>query len=384
MANGKTKGFSSNQGKGSNKPLYEQLKQRLKDTIQSERLKAGDRLPPIYLLSREWDVNYRTLRSAFELLENEGLISYETNKGAVVLDNSEKASRVSISYIRWQRDSFCVALYEGINRFCEEHNVELTMIDATNSHDLFINAILNPPNDSQGLLIVPEILPEYKDAVKQVISKGKKVVFLDRLIPGIETSSVSADHFTGAYKACSHLLETHHCPVGYIGYVHAPTSCKLWVEGWQEAMRNHNYFDHDPYCTDLMAFEKGITYGSDNFECIKDAARSLLGRMSKEQSPVCIFTGNNYVAKGVYETVGEFDMKVGEDVFLASIGEGPLGQSFPVPLTTVFLDSQQVGYDGARVLYDRITGNLEKSVHLLNPVELKIEESSVGKKMASK
>lgn len=355
-------------------PLYEQIRQQIKKTIRTEPLRAGDRLPSIYALAKKWDVNYRTIRSAFDLLEKDGEIVYQPNKGAVVIDRAATQKQLVLSYVRWQRDAFCVSISNGIRTYCEEHDLAFRMLDASKSHEIFLNAIVNPARGTDGILIVPEHNEEYKDAVAKAVSNGSKVVLLDRVLPGIDTSTVCPDHFSGAYEAVSHLIKGHSLPVYYLGRTDSPSSCKLWVEGWKEAMQNFNYFDLEKYRFDLSPFEAEQNGQVDDTNL--KAARKLLSQVKEDK--ICIFAGNNYVARGIYLAAEELGLKIGKDIFVVGAGDAPSPETFDIPLSCISQNTEDVGYEGARVLHELLKGNQETDVHVLLPTELNKRQSSLS------
>ena len=66
-------------GSGKSKPLYLQIRQKLADSILADELRPGQRLPNVSKLVREWNVHPRTIKSALDLLEQDGLIRQDTD-----------------------------------------------------------------------------------------------------------------------------------------------------------------------------------------------------------------------------------------------------------------------------------------------------------------
>ena len=359
---------------GKNKPLYEQIRLRLRDTISSEGMTEGDRLPSIYSLSKKWNVNYRTMRSAFEMLDKDGIISYRPNKGATVI-KAQPEKQLTFSYVRWQRDSFCVNLSSGIRRFCEENDISLRMLDAAKSEKILIDAILHPNDGIDGVLLVPEHNPAYCEALQQAIDNDVKVVLLDRPVPGVESSTVCPDHFSGAYEAVSHLIREHDRPAYYVGRCEQPHSCKLWTEGWEEAMRCFNYFDFDKYKFDISPIEEGINEAECEDGCyVTEGARSFFEANKEEK--YSIFAGNNYIARGIYTIAERLGLKIGEDIFVVGAGDSPHPDSFEVPLSCIWQNTEEVGYEGARVLHELVCAEEKRDVHVLLPTQMRVRQSS--------
>src|ERR1700680_2593061 len=65
-------------------PLYRQVFQQLKDSINDGRLARGARLPATRELAGLLGLNRTTVSAAYELLESEGLISGQVGRGSFV------------------------------------------------------------------------------------------------------------------------------------------------------------------------------------------------------------------------------------------------------------------------------------------------------------
>lgn len=65
-------------------PLYIQIANQLRHSIQSQVYPVGNKLPPESQLSQQFDVNRHTLRQAIALLKQEGLLRAERGRGTFV------------------------------------------------------------------------------------------------------------------------------------------------------------------------------------------------------------------------------------------------------------------------------------------------------------
>src|SRR5712691_8200371 len=65
-------------------PLYRQVFQQLKDSIQCGKLSKGTKLPATRELAGLLGLNRTTVSAAYELLESEGLISGQVGRGSFV------------------------------------------------------------------------------------------------------------------------------------------------------------------------------------------------------------------------------------------------------------------------------------------------------------
>lgn len=69
-------------------PIYEQIKNQIKDSIIAKELREGEPLPSIRNLARDLKISVITTKRAYEELEKEGLIYSVAGKGFYV-DNPD-------------------------------------------------------------------------------------------------------------------------------------------------------------------------------------------------------------------------------------------------------------------------------------------------------
>lgn len=68
----------------SDKPLYQQIKDQIKDAILKEELKQGDSLPSIRAFANDLKVSVLTIRRVYEELEQEGFVISQVGIGTSV------------------------------------------------------------------------------------------------------------------------------------------------------------------------------------------------------------------------------------------------------------------------------------------------------------
>lgn len=81
----------------SDRPAYKQIYEQLSEQILSGSLPAGEALPPIRAVAQQTGVSVITVRSAWDLLEADGLIETRAGSGCYVagLSDDEKKARKS-------------------------------------------------------------------------------------------------------------------------------------------------------------------------------------------------------------------------------------------------------------------------------------------------
>lgn len=68
----------------SEKPIYEQLYEAIIKAMASGEVKAQDSLPSVRALAEEIGINLHTVNKAYNLLKEEGYITMDRRKGAVI------------------------------------------------------------------------------------------------------------------------------------------------------------------------------------------------------------------------------------------------------------------------------------------------------------
>ncbi|MBN1437663.1 MAG: GntR family transcriptional regulator [Sedimentisphaerales bacterium] len=356
-------------------PLYEQIRRQVKQSIETRALKAGDRLPTVASLVKQWNVDYSTVKSAFDLLAEDGLLKLEPRRGAVVAE-AKKSDVFTIMFVRWGNDALIVDIADGVQQYCSENGLEIICSDTRLSHENYLNAIAHPPQDIDGLILIPLDSPEYREAISRV-AHDVKIVFVDRVLPDISVSSVTADHFAGGCRATEHLIKHHGMPAFYFGMMESPSSCHDRYAGWAAAMRQHNYHELEKYTwvTDILETNPKTFLGD-----IRQVPKELALRFLSEnkQDRYSVFAVNDTFAQGLYLAAEELGYVIGKDIFVIGEGDSPLCEVSSPPQSSIYYPRRQLGYEAAAILHQDLSGLLRRPTHRVLPVELKVRSSSEG------
>ncbi len=77
----------------SNTPIYEQIKEQIKNKIIANELKAGELLPSIRSLAKDLRISVITTKNAYEQLEREGYVETVPGKGFYVANKNVEIIR---------------------------------------------------------------------------------------------------------------------------------------------------------------------------------------------------------------------------------------------------------------------------------------------------
>lgn len=79
-------------------PIYEQIKDQIKEQILSGLIEPGAMLPSMRLLAKELRISIITTKRAYEDLEKEGYIESFTGRGSFVKDVNSEVLRENLLY----------------------------------------------------------------------------------------------------------------------------------------------------------------------------------------------------------------------------------------------------------------------------------------------
>lgn len=102
----------------SNIPIYEQIKEQIKNKIVSNELKTGELLPSIRSLAKDLRISVITTKNAYEELEREGYVETKPGKGTYVASkNVELIKEEQLQRIENLIDSvISIAKISGISK----------------------------------------------------------------------------------------------------------------------------------------------------------------------------------------------------------------------------------------------------------------------------
>ena len=110
---------------GDHRPLYEQIKDKLKTLIVTGVLSEHDKIPSVRELATMLTINPNTIQKAYRDLETEGFIYSLRAKGSFVAPQSHIAEQTDSSQLRaelqalLEKLAFCGVSYEEIIKIAD-------------------------------------------------------------------------------------------------------------------------------------------------------------------------------------------------------------------------------------------------------------------------
>ena len=214
-----------------------------------------------------------------------------------------------------------------------------------------------------GLIWTPATLNDSANIMNLIKGQSCPMIFMDRLIPGVEASSVVVDDFDGAYETVRHLNKQ-----GFKSVGHLSSDLEFWtsrerLRGFRAAMREF-YPDQQEV---LLTAEASVQGGA-------EAMQKLL---KSKQLPQALFAFNDPMAIGAFQALKSAGVRVPEDMGLVGFANILAGEIMAVSLSSVDQNAEMIGAESARLLLQQITQEHSGAVmrHLVQS-HLVVRESS--------
>jgi len=214
-----------------------------------------------------------------------------------------------------------------------------------------------------GIILVPA--NSKNPYLKQLACGPLPIVTVDRPMEVATTDTVQVENRAGARMAVDHLIQHGNTRIVCAASNPHLLTIKERIAGYHESMR-HAKLD--------SAKEVNLSG--------QDSARVALAQLFSSRSrPEALFTANNVSTTWVIEALKEMKIEVGRDVALVGFDDLEFYALLTPPITAVTQPAAELGRMSARLLLQRIKGELTgSSIRTVLPVSLVIRESCGCKK----
>jgi LacI family transcriptional regulator len=214
-----------------------------------------------------------------------------------------------------------------------------------------------------GILLIPA--DSRQKYLKKLAAGSLPVVTIDRPMEVATTDTVGVENRAGARMAVEHLIQH-----GQKWIICAAANAHLFtikerIAGYRESVRR----------------AKLPCPGEVHLSSQASAKAKLAELFGSRIRPQAIFTANNISTTWVIEALRELNVVIGKDVTLVGFDDVDFYALLTPPITAVAQPAAELGRISARLLLQRITGELKgSSLRTVLPVSLIVRESCGCKK----
>lgn len=250
-----------------------------------------------------------------------------------------------------------VAYKEGFSVIISQSN-ENEERERINASSLYLHRVA-------GLIVSLSQTTHQFDHFVNLIDKGVKIVFFDRVYEGLDTYQVVIDDYQASYNSIKYLISKGYKSIVHLAGPQVLLNCKDRYQGYKDAIMDHGL----PFDEHLVVF-----CGMHESDGINEL-NSLVKRGVKFDA---VFAVNDPVAIGVSITLKSLGFKIPEEVAIIGFSNNPITGYVTPSITTVEQPAYEMGKKSAETLISLIKG--EKDVELQKritlPTKLILRESA--------
>ncbi len=196
-----------------------------------------------------------------------------------------------------------------------------------------------------GIILFPSNLAAASiDLLQGYIAEKIPIVFIDHLIPGVETDAVIVDNVNASFRAVERLILENH---GKIAMINGPKDSYVSQErfkGYCEAMQTYN----------LKIYENWMTWGDFTQVGGYHAVKQLY---SSSHLPTAVYVANYEMTVGAILALHELHLRIPEDISFIGFDHFEAIDVVEPPLTVVEQPITRIGQLTAQVILKRIQGD---------------------------
>lgn len=213
-----------------------------------------------------------------------------------------------------------------------------------------------------GLIVIPSNFSDLTAHAESYQKAGTAVVCVDRSPRDWNGDTVTVANEEGSYRATRYLIQLGHRRLATIaGPLHL-TNAQQRLAGFNRAVLEARLKIGAEYSLEA-SFDRQGGY----------TKAGILLRMLPR--PTAIFAANDMIALGVLTAVREAGLRCPEDVSVMGFDNQEFAELTNPSLASVHQPGYQMGATAARLLLDRVSGEVQSPRHVVLETELKIRES---------
>lgn len=345
-------------------PAYRQLQTCLADMIVTQSLKAGDRLPSGPDLVRHLNINYQTVRQAYQGLAQRGLVEIINGKGTFVAEpksSTEDNTNKIVIFGEHQMDmnqpdneGYIISVCRGIRLEAEKKGFDCSYLQIQSDpvEDLWAmgtrNCIVVSTANSSSCL------KRFQQANINVVTVSVKAP---------EFPSVHSNEEQGLELLIDHLTGLGHKRIAFVsGPLNNFTTQRRQQAYWHN-MAKHNLDIHPSWICPMKLDELSTP----------ESQEALYRQLFESSKPPTAVIAVGYRALIMIQTLHRHGLSVPKDVTVVG-HDDPTSFAYSTPaLTTVRQDFEGIGRVAVQNLFEVASGKHVEEVAL--PVELIIRDS---------
>ncbi|WP_188456253.1 LacI family DNA-binding transcriptional regulator [Virgibacillus oceani] len=252
--------------------------------------------------------------------------------------------------------AFSTQVIRSIENVCNENGFSTIICNADDNPEKekkYIETLLAKQVD--GLIVVP--ISGNSDTYEKLLNQDFPIVFLDRLVDGLNTDTVLLNNGKASELAVNHLLENGYEKIAIVttSLIDNVTPRVERINGYIKALEENNISVRTDYI-------KGME--------LSKIPQGLNELFSLDEKPDAIVSGNDLTLMEILKYSFEHQIRIGKEIGLITIDEVSFGPIHSPPLTTIAQPTFEMGKEVATILLNKIRDKNAKqdpAVHRYEP-----------------
>lgn len=339
------------------KSKHEYLRHEIRNMIQENKLKPGDKLMTESEFQKLYNVSRHTVRQALNYLENEGIIYKEQGLGSFVAEPKAKKKIKEIGVITtFISDYIFPYIIQGIEEELTKAGYSMILTSTNNNIDLEKKALeimIDRPID--GLVVEPTKSSYYNPNLGLYLKlkeKGIPIIMINAKYEELDVPQVVLNDYKASFDLTKHLVEQNHTKVGGI--------FKADDRQGKERLKG---FIHACYKFGIELLSDNVfVYETGNLDNVLKEVEEKMIRDKKVTGIVCY---NDKVATDLLRIIWKSNYKVPDDFSIVSHDNSNLSTISEVRITGIDHPKNKLGKKAAQTLLNYIenkSGTMETTV----------------------
>jgi DNA-binding LacI/PurR family transcriptional regulator/biotin operon repressor len=351
------------------KPLYERIRDSIKQQIVLGKLKPGDKLSNEIELAKTLGVGRNTVRQAISELEEQGLIERSRGRGTFIkelppslLPGNNLISNILFIQPRHGEGSLNNPFYHdallALDNSIAKQGYRLTYITADNDKDL--------QRTNHGTKFAAVIIAgiQNRGFLDYIRPFRVPIISIHEWFPDDDVICIRVDNVLGGFLATQHLIENDRKHIAFLSGRPDNYPFTERHQGYRMAIESNG----------LEYNSTMVEFGGKNHLEAYHATNALLGQNACIDG---IFACMDIVALGALDALKDQGLKIPEDVSLIGYDDRDFAKLLKPPLTTIRQSGKEIGETTAKVLISILSNGTVHSRDILVKPQLIVRDSTV-------
>jgi LacI family transcriptional regulator len=205
-----------------------------------------------------------------------------------------------------------------------------------------------------------------EEDILMLIEEKFPVIFFDRYLPGVNTTNVVIDNFTGAYQAVQHLLENGYYHIGYVTLNSVQTQMQERLMGYKKAVEENS----------RRSYIQRVSYGGGQAKMTGEIKEFL--QLHRRLDAV-LFSTNYLVVSGLM-AINELNLRITDHLAVISFDDNKHFRLLRPSLTVVSQPLQEILEEIIKQLALGLSNKEMQKENIVLPTRLIVRESSLRRK----